>query len=95
MREQVAYLLEAAESPHVTLQVLPFDTGPPPAGEPFTLLRFEERPAALYTEALGMGRVIDSAAKVERASGHYDRLRADALSPENTLIELHKVMEEI
>ncbi|MFF4606657.1 helix-turn-helix transcriptional regulator [Streptomyces sp. NPDC001339] len=95
MREQVAYLVEAAESPHVTLQVLPFDTGAPPAGEPFTLLQFEDRPSVLYTEALGMGRVVDSAAQVEKASGHYDRLRADALSPENTLIELHKVMEEL
>ncbi|WP_411127381.1 helix-turn-helix domain-containing protein [Streptomyces sp. x-19] len=95
MREQVVYLVEAAESPHVTLQVLPFDTGAPPAGEPFTLLQFEDRPTTLYTEALGMGRVIDSATMVEKASGHYDRLRADALSPENTLIELHKVMEEL
>ncbi|WP_171162281.1 DUF5753 domain-containing protein [Streptomyces sp. I05A-00742] len=94
MREQMAHLIAAAESPHVTLQVLPFSTGAPPTGESFTLLRFDETPDALYTEAQGMGRVVDSPSKVARACELYDRLRADALSPEESLTELRKAMEE-
>ncbi|WKK21651.1 helix-turn-helix transcriptional regulator [Streptomyces olivoreticuli] len=95
MREQMAHLLEAAETPHVTLQVLLFNTGAPSTGESFTLLRFEEEPGVLYTEAQGMGRVIDSASRVARAGELYDRLRADALSPEHSLVELRKAMEEL
>lgn len=95
MREQMAHLVEAAESPHVTLQMLPFDAGAPPTGESFTLLRFEEEPDALYTEAQGMGRVVDSASKVTRAGQLYERLRADALSPEKTVVRLRDVMEEL
>ncbi|GAA0389071.1 helix-turn-helix transcriptional regulator [Streptomyces luteireticuli] len=94
-REQLAHLLELSESPHITLQVLPFDTGAPPAGESFTLLKFEEQPTALYTEAQGMGRVIDSATHVMTAEEIYERLRADALSPENSINELRKAMEEL
>ncbi|KNB53393.1 helix-turn-helix domain-containing protein [Streptomyces caatingaensis] len=95
MREQAAHLMDAAESPHVTLQLLPFNTGAPPTGESFTLLKFEDSPNVLYTEAQGMGRVIDSSAKVARAGELYDRLRADALSPEESLSQLRKSMEEL
>ncbi|MEU2869960.1 helix-turn-helix transcriptional regulator [Streptomyces olivoreticuli] len=95
MREQLSYLLEVADSPHVTLQVLPFTTGVPPAGESFTLLRFDDQPPALYTEARGMGRVVDSTATVDLGNEDYERLRADALSPAQSLIEMHKAMEEL
>lgn len=95
MREQLTHLLEVADSPHVTLQVLPFTTASPPAGESFTLLEFDDQPAALYTEARGVGRVIDSTATVELGKEDYDRIRADALSPAQSLIEVHKAMEEL
>lgn len=94
MREQAAHLVKAAESPHVTLQVLPFDSGAPPVGESFTWLGFEEDPDVLYTEAQGMGRVVDSVSRLARTRELYERLRADALSPEKTLTELRTLTEE-
>ncbi|MBB5122894.1 hypothetical protein GO002_31310 [Streptomyces eurocidicus] len=95
MHEQPAHLLAMSESPHTTLQVIPFDTGAPPAGESYTLLRFGDQPTALYTEARGLGRVVDEATSVVTATEDYERLRADALSPQKALAEMHKVMEEL
>ncbi|MCC3769610.1 helix-turn-helix transcriptional regulator [Streptomyces sp. UNOC14_S4] len=95
MREQLAYLLEVADYPHVTIQVLPFAAGATAAGESFTLLRFDDQRPALYTEARGMGRVVDSTEAVELGKEDYERLRADALSPALSLAEMHKAMEEM
>ncbi|MGK5641084.1 helix-turn-helix domain-containing protein [Streptomyces sp. URMC 126] len=94
MREEARHLLSVAQTPHVTLQVLPYTTGAPPTGESFTLLKLQDTPDVLYTEAQGMGRVVDAPDKVARARELYDRLRADALSPEKSLTELRKAMEE-
>ena len=94
MYGQVVHLLSEAENPHVTLQVLPFGTGAPPAAESFTLLTFDDSPTVLYSEAQGLGRVIDSARVVATGTSRYERLRADALSPEDSLTMMRKVIEE-
>jgi hypothetical protein len=95
MRGQFAYLLAQAESPHVTLQVLPFDVGAPTYHKSFTLLNFAEDPSALYADAMGGGRVVDSPTVVAEADMTYDRLRADALPPEASLALIRKAMEEL
>lgn len=95
MAEQMAYLIKAGESPHVTLQVLPFLSGAPASQFAFILLKFDEDdPDILYLEDPFSGQVIDSPGAVEDASVTYDRLRADALSPEASLELFRKVMEE-
>ncbi|MEU0986401.1 helix-turn-helix transcriptional regulator [Streptomyces sp. NPDC005953] len=96
MRGQLEHLLEEAQSPHITMQVLPFRTGAPAAAEAYTLLRFDDSDSepVLYSEAQGLGRVIDSAKFVKTATARYDRLRADALSPEDSLEMLRTVLEE-
>lgn len=84
MRRQLEHLLSVDELPHVTLQVLPFNSGAPPADSSYTLLRFGERSnqrPVLYSEGQGIGRVIDSDQPVETAMELFERLRADALSP--------------
>jgi hypothetical protein len=46
MRAQFRHLIEAAELPHVTLQVVPFDRGSHAAASgAFSILRFIERVA--------------------------------------------------
>ncbi|MEW2579983.1 helix-turn-helix domain-containing protein [Streptomyces syringium] len=95
MSDQLAHLLRAAETPHVTLQVLPYRSGAPASSLPLVLLRFGiDEPDVLYVESPVSGQVIDSAGTVADANVTYDRLRADALSPEESLALIRNVMEE-
>ncbi|MEU1313097.1 helix-turn-helix transcriptional regulator [Streptomyces cinnamoneus] len=95
MGEQLGHLLKVSESPHVTLQVLPFSSGAPASHLPFYVLRFDEGdPDVLYVENPVSGQVIESPKTVANANLTYDRLRADALSPAASLTLIRKVMEE-
>ncbi|MDX3231091.1 helix-turn-helix transcriptional regulator [Streptomyces sp. ME19-01-6] len=94
-RAQLAHLIQDAESPHVTIQVLPYASGAPARHMAFTLLRFDDDPDLLYVENPVSGSVIDSQAVVEDSAAAYDRLRADALSPEASVALIRKVMEEL
>ncbi|GAA0921860.1 MULTISPECIES: helix-turn-helix domain-containing protein [Streptomyces violaceusniger group] len=95
MTGQLEYLLTAAESPHVKLQVMPFSAGAPAAhAKPFTLLRFTDAPTVLYTETRVGGRMHDSARTVASALDDYDLLRAHALSPDRSLSLIKTVSKE-
>lgn len=97
MRAQLRHLATMAEYPAVTLQVLTFASGAPPAESPFTLLDFPaaiEQPQVLYSEGQGIGQVIDSAQRVCTARNLFDRLRADALSPAQSLTFVHRMIGE-
>jgi hypothetical protein len=68
VREQLAYLVEMAAHPAVTLQILPFSTGAHPAmGGPFTILRFAEPDLAdvVYIEQLTSALYLDKPAEVD------------------------------
>ncbi|MFD9904814.1 helix-turn-helix domain-containing protein [Streptomyces sp. NPDC059063] len=96
MRGQMEHLLAEAQTPNVTVQVLPYDSGAPPAAEAFTLLVFDDDDTApvLYSEAQGLGRVVDSASVVATGTDRYERLRADALSPAKSLRALREAIKE-
>lgn len=91
---QLAHLLKEAESPHITLQVLPFAVGVPPAAESFTLLTFDEGPNVAYADTVMAGQLIDSPEAVANATATYDRLRAAVLPPGQSLSTIRSVMEE-
>lgn len=95
MREQLGSLLKDAESPHITLQVLPYSSGAPSTHLAFTLLEFKDEATVLYVETPLSGQVIDSASAVAENRVTYDRLRADALSPEASLALIRSLMEEV
>ncbi|MFD4875998.1 helix-turn-helix domain-containing protein [Streptomyces sp. NPDC058420] len=95
MREQLGSLLKDAESPHITLQVLPYSSGAPSTHLAFTLLEFSDEPTVLYVETPLSGQVVDSASVVAESGVTYDRLRADALSPEASLYRIRTLMEEL
>lgn len=92
---QLAHLLAQAESLDITLQVLPFGTGAPASHLPFIVLEFADAPSILYVESPFDGQLIDSPAQVAAGRMSYDRLRADALSPEASLVMIRKAMEEL
>ncbi|WP_245979743.1 helix-turn-helix domain-containing protein [Streptomyces diacarni] len=97
MRAQLRRLTLLSEYPCVTIQVLPFSSGALPASSPFTLLDFPDdvnQPSVLYSEGQGIGRVIDSPERVKDARSRYERLRADALSPDHSRHLIQSVMEE-
>ncbi|MFE2034095.1 helix-turn-helix transcriptional regulator [Streptomyces scopuliridis] len=95
MAEQLAHLIKEAESPRFTIQMLPFSSGAPAYPLAFSLMKFDDdEPDMLYQETLGAGHVSDSRRLVADASMFYDRLRADALSPEASLKRLREVMED-
>ncbi|MEU7179091.1 MULTISPECIES: helix-turn-helix domain-containing protein [Streptomyces] len=95
MAGQLAFLLTAATSPHITLQVMPFSAGAPAAStRPFTVLRFTDSPTVLYTETRVGGRMHDSVQTVDAALDDYDLLRAHALSPDQSLTLVTTLLKE-
>ncbi|MFE1771241.1 helix-turn-helix domain-containing protein [Streptomyces sp. NPDC059008] len=94
MPGQLEYLLTAVASPHIELQVLPYSAGAPAVHMPFTLLTFEDSPSVLYADGPQGGKLYDSAETVASHTDSYDRLRANALSPERSLTLIKSLLKE-
>lgn len=88
MRAQLRQLLELAELPRVTIQVIPFEAGAHPGTlGPFAVLRFAD-PADLasgYVENPAGELFIEQASEVERFQVAFQRLVAVALPPADTI----------
>ena len=88
LRDQLRHLTDAATLPTVTLQVLPLEAGAHAAlSGAFTIYRFAEEtdPDVVYLElARGEPYYIESAREVRRYVGAFERLRATALSPDES-----------
>jgi transcriptional regulator with XRE-family HTH domain len=87
LREQIAALLEACDSPHVRIQVMPFATGGhAAAGGAFSILRFphEELPDVVYIEHLTSGLYLDRPDEVDHYAAAIGRLFIEAESPGRT-----------
>ena len=97
MRAQFQHLIEVAELPHVTLQVVPFSRGVH-AGESgsFTVLRFEERglPDVVYIEQLTGATYLDQRSDVEHYLAVVDELSSVALTPAGTTRFIEQVARE-
>ncbi|KRV47374.1 DNA-binding protein [Wenjunlia vitaminophila] len=95
MAGQLEHLLMTSGTPNIKLQVLPFSAGAPAAhAKPFTVLRFADSPAVLYTESRVGGRMHDSEQAVVAALDDYDLLRAHALSPDQSLALINALLKE-
>jgi transcriptional regulator with XRE-family HTH domain len=94
--EQLAHLVAAAQLPTVTLQVLPSAvTRRAVMGSGLTVLSFDglDHPDIAYVEhALG-ALTVEKEADVDRARLMFDRLRSDALSPDDSLALIRQVAE--
>jgi transcriptional regulator with XRE-family HTH domain len=97
MRAQFERLVEVAELPHVSLQVVPFVTGCH-AGESgsFTVLRFEEQdlPDVVYLEQLTGATYLDQRADVEYYLEAADELSGEALTPAETTSFIEQAARE-
>jgi transcriptional regulator with XRE-family HTH domain len=88
MRAQLNRLIEAAELPHVTLQVVPFGAGAHAGMEgPFLILGFPEQadPDVVYVENTTTGSYLEEPSDVYRYTLMFDHLRASALNTSETL----------
>ncbi len=94
MAAQMHHLAEAASSPHITLQVLRFAAGAPASSSPFTLLTPDEGATVLYSETREQGHVSDSVSAVGSARAAYERLRAAASSPDESVALFRSLAED-
>jgi transcriptional regulator with XRE-family HTH domain len=94
-REQLAYLIEMAQSPHCTIQVLPFavDQHALPGGE-LTFYTLRNGRTVAYEEAMTTGALIEDPMESEHLKVSYDHLRSLALPPRESLAFLKRLLEE-
>ncbi len=98
MREQCEHLLARAEMPNVTIQVLPNSLGAHPgAVAAFTVLGFPGTydSDVVYVETMTSSLYVEGDADVHRYSLAFDRLRAMALGPDESLSMIAEVAESL
>jgi hypothetical protein len=96
MRDQLRRVLEDAELPTVTVQVLPFEAGIAMATDAFTMLGF---PAAedldlVYRDGLTDALYLEGEHHVRQYTKAFDILRATALSPRNSARLIQRIQKE-
>jgi transcriptional regulator with XRE-family HTH domain len=94
---QLLHLIEMAQRPNITLQIVPLDVGAhAAAGGPFTILRFSEPdlPDIVYLEHLTNALYLDKKRDIVEYLAIMDNLCIQAKSPTDTLSLLRKVINE-
>jgi hypothetical protein len=97
MRSQLHRLLEVAELPRVSLQVVPFGHGGHAgAGGSFTILRFAEPDlsAVVYIEQLTSALYLQARTDVDHYLDVMNRLTADALTPAGTARLIREIISQ-
>jgi transcriptional regulator with XRE-family HTH domain len=95
MRGQLTRLLEASQSPRITIQVMPFATAAHPGMlGPFVVASFDSGPDAAYLDNALNGQVTERRQDVSRVSLLYDTLRGEALTPGASREMIARVVQE-
>jgi transcriptional regulator with XRE-family HTH domain len=97
VREQLRYLIEAADHPAVTLQILPFSAGAHSAmGGPFTILRSAEPDLAdvVYIEQLTSALYLDKPVEVDSYLEVMEQLCLQAEPAASTGTLLQQILSE-
>jgi transcriptional regulator with XRE-family HTH domain len=97
VREQLEHLIEVADHPAVTLQIMPFSAGAHSAmGGPFTILRFAEPDLAdvVYIEQLTSAVYLDKPVEVDSYLEVMDRLCLEGRPAASTTSMLKKIHSE-
>lgn len=98
MREQLGRLIEVAEMPQVSLQVMPFDRpGQSPSGGAFEILRFAESdlPDVVYLEQLTSALYLDRPDEVDHYREVMNSLSAEAETPAESQARLKKIIDDL
>lgn len=95
MREQFGRLIEAAASPRITIQVMPFTASAHPGLlGPFIVASFDHDPDAAYLDNALNGQVTERRSEVTQVGLLYETLAREALSPGESMGLIAKVVEE-
>ncbi|MYV55766.1 helix-turn-helix transcriptional regulator [Streptomyces sp. SID3212] len=97
MREQLEYLVEQSQLPHVTVQVLPFDMGAHPGiSGHYAILEFPDASdsSVVYIEGVTSDLYLEKANDVQRYSVMYEHLRAQALNADQTRQFIAEIAKE-
>ncbi|MFJ4980687.1 helix-turn-helix domain-containing protein [Streptomyces coeruleorubidus] len=97
MREQLAHLVEMAERPNVTLQIVPLNvTNASAPAIPVTYLRFGglDLPDVVYLEHIKSANFLEDLDETEEYRVTLDRLADEALTPRESLELLRTTMEQ-
>ena len=95
MRGQIQHLLDAAEMPNVTIQIMPFRFGGHAAeGGAFSILRFPEPdlPDVVYVEQLVSALYLDKREHVDRYLETMNRLTVDGQPPGISVETLQRLL---
>jgi transcriptional regulator with XRE-family HTH domain len=97
MRAQLEHLIEMAQQPNVTIQIMPFTSGGhAAAGGSFSVLHFAEidLPDVVYLEQLASAQYLDKQDVVGTYVEVLDRLRVEAATPADSLETLQARLRE-
>jgi hypothetical protein len=97
MRRQLQHLLEAAERPNVTIQIIPFAAGAhAAAGGPFSILRFADRdlPDVVFLEQLASALYLDKRETVDHYMAVMDRLCLEASPSAATAKTINAILRD-
>lgn len=98
MRGQLQHLIELAELPHVTIQVLPFAAGGHPAMTgPYVILGFPDAidEPVVYLDNFTVGHVLEEPEHFTWYNRTHERLREMALSADDSLVLVQEKMRTI
>ncbi|WP_393059714.1 helix-turn-helix domain-containing protein [Streptomyces sp. LN549] len=95
-KEQLRHVLEVAQLRHVQIQVMPPERESHAGLDgPFVLLETEQRRQLAYIEGQGGSFFVDKQPDLANLFGKYGTLRAQALSPEESLELIEQVAQKI
>ncbi|MGC4808397.1 helix-turn-helix domain-containing protein [Micromonospora sp. DT233] len=97
MRGQLRRLVEVAELPNVTLQILPFAVGAHAGMDgTFTILSFPEAgdPDVVYAENATGGLFLEKSDELQKYNFIFDHIRAAATRPEDSIAQIAELAEE-
>ncbi len=95
MRAQLRHLMDMAQRPNVTLQVVPFASGAPAAGGgPFSVLRFAgpDLPDVVYLEQLTSALYLDRPETVDHYLMVLERVCVDAATPADSIAVIEALL---
>ncbi|MEY9997807.1 hypothetical protein ABIE67_009926 [Streptomyces sp. V4I8] len=93
MRAQLEHLVEMAQRPHVTVQIVPLDvTNASAPAMPITYLRFggADLPDIVYLEHIKSAAFLEDRDETEEYRLALDRLGDEALTPDDSLDRLRQ-----
>jgi transcriptional regulator with XRE-family HTH domain len=98
MRAQLRHLVDVADLPRVTLQVMPFSQGGhPAAGGSFTIMRFAEPdlPDIVYIEQLTGALYLDRRDEADNYMEVMNRLSAEAETPADSTALINEIIKSL